>query len=746
MRNKIWLVVALVLSLAAVSRDATALAAGPANVQEAHLVSAREGWLLAEQRLYWTQDGGASWKTITPNEEGFAIRAVSFLDTRTGWVVLTDTAEPPRYMLARTADAGTTWQTHPLALEESAETAAVYLDWIDAETGWLVLRRATSSNFSVGTLFRTTDGGDTWTRLTMPIGAPVYFQTAEIGWTAGGPAGDEFYRTKDGGKTWQVQTLGSARERRLYLLPRFDNAAEGVAPVIIGDEKDARVQFYRTHDGGESWVPEVSVPLGQELANTARPPIALVNARQGVVVAPHSRRLVRTADNAQLPAPEGITELDMATAEVGWAKQVTSRCAAKSNCVVTTVLLRTENGGQTWKALALPASTTAATTNAAVPRTAPSTLAPSATRATQVMVGQGFDKCEVATLSQLQNWWTNSPYDAVNLYIGGSSRACSNAALSASYLAQMAQQGWRFIPTWVGPQAACTSYSSRMSYDATTAYNQGVAQADAAIQVATNLGLTNASQPGTVIYYNLEYYNYSDTTCRNAVKAFITGWSAELQAQGHVAGAYGAASQVSDWANSPHVPDVVWLAHWLEPYQYRSDATVWDPAYVSNTLWMNHQRIRQYSGGHDENWGGVTLNVDSDVIDGIVATGASADNVSAISIATMDSDSNPQSVFHVGDNIRYSAVISNTSGISQTVALTLSAKAPCGTLENWTGNWTAGPGNSTWSSPRTIPLSACPGYYTYQLDVNWNSVLSWKAMPFAVYLWSYRIGLPFVVK
>ncbi len=41
---------------------------------------------------------------------------------------------------------------------------------------------------------------------------------------------------------------------------------------------------------------------------------------------------------------------------------------------------------------------------------------------------------------------------------------------------------------------------------------------------------------------------------------------------------------------------------------------------LSDTLWSNHQRLRQYAGGHDETWGGVTLNIDSDVMDGIVAS------------------------------------------------------------------------------------------------------------------------------
>ena len=37
---------------------------------------------------------------------------------------------------------------------------------------------------------------------------------------------------------------------------------------------------------------------------------------------------------------------------------------------------------------------------------------------------------------------------------------------------------------------------------------------------------------------------------------------------------------------------------------------------VPSTAWANHQRIHQYRGGHDDTYGGVTINIDSDYVDG----------------------------------------------------------------------------------------------------------------------------------
>lgn len=231
---------------------------------------------------------------------------------------------------------------------------------------------------------------------------------------------------------------------------------------------------------------------------------------------------------------------------------------------------------------------------------------------------QGFDKCEIPSTSQMQTWWNSSPYYEVNLYIGGSARACSNSGLNASWVSTVSAQGWNFIPTWVGPQAPCTGYSSRFSSDPTTAYSQGRAEANSAVTTATNLGLISAGRYA-VIYYDLEAFP-DQSSCRTAAKSFLNGWVERLNELGHRAGIYGSAcgSYVTDWATIANVPDDVWPAHWIYS-TYNANATVWSVACVADSYWSNHQRIRQYAGGHNETYGGVTFNIDSNALDGHVA-------------------------------------------------------------------------------------------------------------------------------
>jgi hypothetical protein len=245
-------------------------------------------------------------------------------------------------------------------------------------------------------------------------------------------------------------------------------------------------------------------------------------------------------------------------------------------------------------------------------------------------LGQGFDKCEVATLDQLREWWRESPYSAVNLYIGGSLRACSNRALTADYAVKIYDMGWSFIPTWVGPQAPCTDYRSVISYDSATAQSQGWQEAQAAADTLTRLGLTEPDGTGSIAYYDMEAYDTNNGACNAAVRSFVTGWTQGMHARGHLAGVYGLGPTLSLFASLPQPPDAIWAAHWIYS-SYNPGASVWNVYRLSNDLWVNQQRLRQYAGGHNEKWGQLALNIDSNVLDGPVAL---MDNVPPTSTPT----------------------------------------------------------------------------------------------------------------
>jgi hypothetical protein len=232
---------------------------------------------------------------------------------------------------------------------------------------------------------------------------------------------------------------------------------------------------------------------------------------------------------------------------------------------------------------------------------------------------QGFDRCNVPSIPDMQTWWKDSPYYTINLYIGGSLSHCGNLELDSLWVQQTAKQGWTFIPTWVGPQAPCTTFLDRISYDPQVAYLQGQAEARSAVEASSRIGFLG----GSIIYYDVESYAvaWNNSSCRNAMNSFLQGWTQSLHSMGYRAGSYGAScnSFITEWASISPTLDDIWIASWHLPPQYDPNATVWGASCLSDTLWANHQRIKQYAGDHIETWGGVSMPIDSDVIDGEVS-------------------------------------------------------------------------------------------------------------------------------
>lgn len=627
MRSIGWMLAFLVivgLAVAAPSLAGRAATPEPATALDSDVrsfgaLSADAAWVLSGDALLLTGNGGATWRAATPPDMALdGPVSVTFLDAHNGWLAAM-AAAPGVVTLAATTDGGERWQLRDLRLfaptDPAGNAGQLGLHWLDRMTGWLVVRQATSSNFNRGTLFATHDGGATWQARSLPGGEAVVFVSAMLGWSAGGPNGDTLYRTDDGGRTWAVQPLpyagAAATGQRRHYPPVFTaDGRHGIVTVANMTASMQQVRWYATDDGGTSWstvegrpvaepdMPPTSIDAGAWLeANMAQP------LRQSVEPAPVLTHLVA-------PQKYTLTALRMVTPAVGWASAAGG------------ALLRTLDGGRSWQPVLT--GRTAHTWPAAVlerpVRPADTGNTPDARTAR--LRGPGVDMCELAGEEDLRRWMDAGPYRAVNLYIGGVLRFCANATVTAQRLEALALQGWTFIPTWVGPQAPCTSYRSRFDANPSTAFAQGRAEAEQALQVAQTLGLAEAGGSGTVIYYDLEAYDGENSACVDAARAFVAGWTQRIQQADSYAGLYALACNppAARYGDLAPTLDAVWVAAWTR--------TAYDPSVTVNdlpasclppTLWNQSQRIRQYTGGHDETWGGVTLEVDSNVLDGIVA-------------------------------------------------------------------------------------------------------------------------------
>ena len=226
-----------------------------------------------------------------------------------------------------------------------------------------------------------------------------------------------------------------------------------------------------------------------------------------------------------------------------------------------------------------------------------------------VFTGLGFDACSAPSTKAMAAW-AESPFRGVGIYIGGENSACSQPNLSASWVSAQTTAGWHLIPTYVGLQAPTSACSCCAKLTPAGATSQGMAAAEDAATVAGAIGIGQ----GSPIYFDMEAYTPT-TSATSAVLNFLAAWTEKLHALGYQSGVYSSSSSgIADladaYANSAYAsPDNIWTANW------NNAENTLDPV-IPSSAWSNHQRIHQFRGGHDETWGGTTINIDSDYVDG----------------------------------------------------------------------------------------------------------------------------------
>ncbi len=424
------------------------------------------------------------------------------------------------------------------------------------------------------------------------------FVSPLLGWViaiAPGMTGDDaltMARTRDGGVTWQRAALSlSASDYPDLIASGFElNFADADQGILRIDHPSSsnfeRWSEWRTIDGGTTW---------EHLDSGGRHDLLA-----------HPLTDDRTAAAETLAGGYAWRRYDEGRCEDSGTGR---RCRSVNGVRVT------HDDGRTWIELPLPKGV-GGERQWTVDQAAAGAAATEPNR-TAIASGQGFDKCEIATLEQLLDWRANSPYSAVNLYIGGVMAVCSNRGLNADYLRTLKSMGWTFIPTWVGPQSPCFPDGRLISTNPAVAQGQGVVEANAAADTLARLGLAEEDGTGSIVYYDMEYYPSSES-CNASVQAFMTGWTQQLQSRGHLSGVYGVGSMLRLLANLAPPPNAIWAANWVYS-SYEPSASVWDVYNLPDGLWVYHQRLRQYTGGHNETWGTTTLNIDSNALDGPVA-------------------------------------------------------------------------------------------------------------------------------
>ncbi len=250
-----------------------------------------------------------------------------------------------------------------------------------------------------------------------------------------------------------------------------------------------------------------------------------------------------------------------------------------------------------------------------------------------VFTGLGFDACS-APSSRAMAAWGSSPYRGIGVYIGGANRGCSQPNLTASWVSAQTAAGWHLIPTYVGLQAPTSSCGSCAKLSASQATAQGMAAAVDAVAEAGEIAIG----PGSPIYFDMESYSRTSSASA-ATLAFLEAWTEKLHSLGYVSGVYSSgASGIADLVDqigSGYIqPDDLWIADWNGQANGSS-------SYVPASAWATHQRIHQYRGGHDESYGGTTINIDNDYVDGATVGTAAATAENSDPIGSLDAVGSP---------------------------------------------------------------------------------------------------------
>lgn len=178
-----------------------------------------------------TVNGGQDWTQLNSGVTR-ALLSVFFTDIQTGYAVGGN-------LLLKTTDGGNTWASGAIG---GATDIFNSIYFINTDTGYV----AGSNTNSEARIFKTTDGGASWTQQNTPGMQSIrgiFFTDANTGYTAGGNLISQILKTTNGGASWTVSEPGNFTSLNDI---HFVTATNGVA---VGE--DGRI--IRTTNGGTSW-------------------------------------------------------------------------------------------------------------------------------------------------------------------------------------------------------------------------------------------------------------------------------------------------------------------------------------------------------------------------------------------------------------------------------------------------------------------------------------------------------------
>jgi photosystem II stability/assembly factor-like uncharacterized protein len=334
------------------------LVEAPALV-EIHFLNELDGWGVTETQIVRTNDGGITWYNVTPpdlTETGSTVETF-ILDNQHAWVQKPDFNNfPNNGLLYHTTDGGLTWTI------SSTPFSGGDLSFIDVNNGWMLADLGVGAGSNAIAVFQTRDGGATWTQTytndpnlsnagdSLPLGGiksgltPLNMQTAWVSGVTYASGTVYLFRTDDGGHTWTPVTLELPAGAENFELGidkdqmQFVSATDGFLAVRMSGEA-TQTAVYITNDAGNTWTltPTLIPNAGASEFLSAQEAI-IYNGEQFYVTHDAARTWNTVSPN--IVFGDSFANMDFVNPNTGWVITVDPANHRSLN--------RTTDGGATW--------------------------------------------------------------------------------------------------------------------------------------------------------------------------------------------------------------------------------------------------------------------------------------------------------------------------------------------------------------------------------------------------------------
>lgn len=287
------LAVAIVIVAVFAKPKQAAVMTQPQSFSQITLIDKNTGWALStNSQILRTANGGATWADVSISQTPLPVQVPStigtcFLDGQTAFVATNaGTDNQPQVVVYRTSDKGSTWNSVDIVTRldwEKNDIGGVKISFADASNGYLMISGTPGAGQMAKSLYRTTDGGKTFsfvgdiTGMTDTAGTMkgiagyptgMTFSTPQTGYVTCSYSAYTFvlmFKTTDGGTTWKLWSLPVPAAYK-NLSPANDFYADAYPPVFFGDQKKTGIVMldyvqngnhvmysYQTTDGGSTW-------------------------------------------------------------------------------------------------------------------------------------------------------------------------------------------------------------------------------------------------------------------------------------------------------------------------------------------------------------------------------------------------------------------------------------------------------------------------------------------------------------